>query len=151
SFFTYHALSQTRRIEAGLSTAWYYYRIDRYHNYYDDLGFPVAYSKEKMTAPDGNNYQKIDLAYVTDNSYFGMTAPMRGQRARYQVEKDVGAVDFFNVLLDYRHYFFNNPATFAFRFYHYGQYGSRSDTSLVSPIYLGYPWLMRAYEDLSFY
>ncbi len=151
SFFTYHALSQTRRIEAGLSTAWYYYRIDRYHNYYDDLGFPVAYSKEKMPAPDGNNYQKIDLAYVTDNSYFGMTAPMRGQRARYQVEKYFGAVDFFTGLLDYRHYFFINPATVAFRFYHYGRYGSGSETSLVSPIYLGYPWLIRGYENLSFY
>jgi len=151
SFFTYHALSQTRRIEAGLSTAWYYYRIDRYHNYYDDFGFPVAYSKEKMPAPDGNNYQKIDLAYVTDNSYFGMTAPMRGQRARYQVEKYFGAVNFFTGLLDYRQYFFINPATFAFRFYHYGRYGSGSETDLVSPIYLGYPWLIRGYENLSFY
>lgn len=151
SFFTYHALSQTRRIEAGLSTSWYYYRIDRYHNYYDDLGFPVAYSKEKMPAPDGSNYQKIDLAYVTDNSYFGMTAPMRGQRARYQVEKYFGAVDFFTGLLDYRQYYFINPLTMAFRFYHYGRYGSGSETNLVSPIYLGYPWLIRGYENLSFY
>jgi Tol biopolymer transport system component len=151
SFFTYHALSQTRRIEAGLSTSWYYYRIDRYHNYYDDLGFPVAYSKEKMPAPDGSNYQKIDLAYVTDNSYFGMTAPMRGQRARYQVEKYFGAVDFFTGLLDYRQYYFINPLTVAFRFYHYGRYGSGSETNLVSPIYLGYPWLIRGYENLSFY
>lgn len=151
SFFTYHALSQTRRIEAGLSTAWYYYRIDRYHNYYDDFGIPVAYSKEKMPAPDGNNYQKIDLAYVTDNSYFGMTAPMRGQRARYQVEKYFGVVDFFTGLLDYRQYFFINPATIAFRFYHYGRYGSGSETNLVSPVYLGYPWLIRGYENLSFY
>jgi len=151
SFFTYHALSQTRRIEAGLSTSWYYYRIDRYHNYYDDLGFPVAYSKEKMPAPDGSNYQKIDLAYVTDNSYFGMTAPMRGQRARYQVEKYFGAVDFFTGLVDYRKYWFINPVTMAFRFYHYGRYGKGSETDLVSPVYLGYPWLIRGYENLSFY
>lgn len=151
SFFTYHALSQTRRIEVGVSTAWYYYRMDRYHNYYDDLGFPVAYSKERMPAPDGGNYQKIDLAYVTDNSYFGMTAPMRGQRARYQIEKYFGTVNFITGLLDYRQYFFANPATVAFRFYHYGRYGSGSETGLVSPIYLGYPWLIRGYENLSFY
>ncbi|MFA5588219.1 MAG: hypothetical protein WC987_05565, partial [Mariniphaga sp.] len=151
SFFTYHALSQTRRIEAGASTAWYYYRIDRYHNYYDDFGFPVAYSKERMPAPDGGNYQKIDLAYVTDNSFFGMTAPMRGQRARYQIEKYFGAVNFLTGLLDYRQYLFVNPATFAFRFYHYGRYGGGSETDIVSPIYLGYPWLIRGYENLSFY
>jgi outer membrane protein assembly factor BamA len=151
SLFTYHPFSQTRRIEAGLSTAWYYYRIDRYHNYYDDFGLPVAYSKERMPAPDGNKYQKIDLAYVTDNSYFGMTAPVRGQRARYQIEKYFGAVNFFTGLLDYRKYFFVNPATFAFRFYHYGRYGSDSETDRVSPIYLGYPWLIRGYENISFY
>ncbi|HDR51272.1 MAG TPA: tolB protein precursor, partial [Mariniphaga anaerophila] len=138
SFFTYHALSQTRRIEAGASKAWYYYRIDRYHNYYDDFGFSVAYNKEKMPAPDGNNYQKIDMAYVTDNSYFGMTAPMRGHRARYQIEKYFGAVDFFTGLLDYRKYFFINPVTLAFRGYHYGRYGKGSETDIVSPIYLGY-------------
>lgn len=151
SFFTYHALSQTRRIEAGASKAWYYYRIDRYHNYYDDFGFSVAYNKEKMPAPDGNNYQKIDMAYVTDNSYFGMTAPMRGHRARYQIEKYFGAVDFFTGLLDYRKYFFINPVTLAFRGYHYGRYGKGSETDIVSPIYLGYPWLIRGYENLSFY
>jgi Tol biopolymer transport system component len=151
SFFTYRALSQTRRIEAGLSTSWYYYRIDRYHNYYDDFGLPVAYGKEKMPAPDGSNYQKIDLAYVTDNSYFGMTAPMRGQRARYQVEKYFGAVDFFTGLVDYRKYWFINPITMAFRFYHYGRYGKGSETNLVSPLYLGYSWLIRGYENLSFY
>jgi hypothetical protein len=151
SFFTYHAFSQTRRIEAGVSTAWYYYRIDRYHNYYDEFGFPVAYSKERMPAPDGNNYQKIDLAYVTDNSYFGMTSPMRGRRARYQLEKYFGAVEFFTGLLDYRQYSFINPVTLAFRFYHYGRYGKGSETDLISPIYLGYPWLIRGYENISFY
>ncbi len=151
SFFTYHALSQTRRFEAGVSTSWYYYRIDRYHNYYDDFGYPVAYSKERMPAPDGNNYQKIDLAYVTDNSYFGMTSPMRGQRTRYQLEKYFGAVNFFTGLVDYRQYSFINPVTLAFRFYHYGRYGKGSETDIVSPIYLGYPWLIRGYENLSFY
>jgi hypothetical protein len=151
SFFTWHALSQTRRIEGGASLSWYYYRIDRYHNYFDDLGFLIAAGKERRPAPEGNNYQKIDLAYVTDNSYFGMTSPMRGQRARYQIEKYFGAVDFFTGLADYRKYWFINPATVAFRFYHYGRYGKGSESNLVSPIYLGYPWLVRGYENVSFY
>src|SRR5690554_1340638 len=47
--------------------------------------------------------------------------------------------------------FFQEPTTFAFRFYHYGRYGGGSETDIVSPIYLGYPWLIRGYENLSFY
>ncbi|HZH72696.1 MAG TPA: hypothetical protein VFD91_09415, partial [Mariniphaga sp.] len=151
SLFTYHALSQTRRIEAGATAAWYYYRIDRYHSYYDDFWYPVAYSKERRPAPDGNSYQRVDMAYVTDNSFFGMTAPMRGSRSRYQIEKYFGAVNFFTGLIDYRQYFFMKPVTFAFRLYHYGRYGSGSETDLISPIYLGYPWLIRGYENTSFY
>lgn len=151
SFFTYHPFSQTRRIEAGASTAWYYYRIDRYHNYYDDFGYSIAYKRERMPAPKGNNYQRFDVAYVFDNSYFGMTAPVRGGRARYQIEKYFGAVNFYTAMLDYRKYFFMNPVTLAFRLYHYGRYGKDSETTVVSPVYLGYPWLIRGYENISFY
>jgi len=151
SLFSYYPLSQTRRLEAGVTASWYYYRIDRYHNYFDDFGFSLGGRRERRPAPDGNSYQKIDLAYVQDNSYFGMTSPMRGSRGRYQVEKYFGAVNFFTALADYRKYYFVNPFTFAFRLYHYGRYGSNSNTDAVSPIYLGYPWLVRGYEDISFY
>ena len=80
-----------------------------------------------------------------------MTAPMRGGRARYQIEKYFGAVQFFTGLIDYRQYYFMKPFTLAFRFYHYGRYGKSSETERVSQIYIGYPWLVRGYEDLSFY
>jgi len=151
SVFSYHAFSQTRRIEAGASAIWNYYRIDRYHNYFDDFGYYIGMKREKLDVPDGHSYQKIDLSYVMDNSYFGMTSPMRGQRARYQIEKYFGAVNFFTALVDYRKYHFINPVTLAFRLYHYGRYGKSSQSDLVYPIYLGYPWLIRGYENLSFY
>ncbi len=151
SLFSFYTLSQTRRLEAGASSSWYYYRIDRYHNYLDDFGYSIGMKKERRPAPDGNKFQKIDLAYVQDNSYFGMTSPMRGQRSRYQVEKYFGAVNFYTALLDYRKYFFTKPLSFAFRFYHYGRYGSSAESGVISPIYLGYPWLIRGYENLSYY
>jgi Tol biopolymer transport system component len=151
SLFTYRAFSQTRRIEAGLSSAWYYYRIERYNMYYDEYGSYIGYDKKKLSAPEGSNYQKIDIAFVQDNSYFGMTSPMRGGRARYQIEKYFGTVNFFTGLIDYRKYYFINPFTFAFRLYHYGRYGKSSESNLVYPIYIGYPWLVRGYEDISFY
>ena len=151
SFFTFHSLSQTRRIEAGASSSWYYYRIDRYNNYLDDWGYTIGMKKERMPVPDGNNYQKIDLAYVVDNSFSGMTSPLRGGRARYQIEKYFGAVNFFTGLIDYRHYYYLKPITLAFRLYHYGRYGSGSETNIVTPLYLGYPWLVRGYDNVSFY
>jgi len=151
ALFSFHTLSQTRRIEAGISSSWYYYRLDRYNNYLDDFGFSIGVKKERMPVPKGNNYQKIDLAYVHDNSFFGLTSPLRGQRSRYQIEKYFGAVGFFTGLADHRRYFNLRPFTLATRIYHYGRYGKDSETDLVLPIYLGYPWLVRGYENVSFY
>lgn len=151
SFFSYYPFSQTRRLEAGITASRYSFRIDRYHNYYDDFGMPVGFDREKMTAPKGDSYQKIDLAYVEDNSFYGMTSPMQGHRSRYSVEKYFGVIDFYTALLDYRKYVFLKPVSLAFRMYHYGRYGNGSETRMVSPIYVGYPWLVRGYENLNFY
>lgn len=151
SLFTFHSLSQTRRVEAGISSSWYYYRIDRYHNYFDDWGYTVGVKKERMPVPGGNNFQKIDIAYVVDNSFSGLTSPLRGRRARYQLEKYFGVVNFFTGLIDFRQYYYAKPASFAFRIYHYGRYGSGSETNIISPLYIGYPWLIRGYDNVSFY
>ena len=80
-----------------------------------------------------------------------MTAPMTGSRSRLQVEKYFGVVNFYTGLIDYRKYFFTKPVGFAFRAYHNGRYGRDSETREVYPYFLGYPWLIRGYEDISFY
>lgn len=151
SLFSFYPISQTRRFEAGASASWYYYRIDRYNYYYDLLGYPIGVKKEKQPAPKGNKYQVFDLAYVQDKSTFGMTAPMTGSRSRLQVEKYFGVVNFYTGLIDYRKYFFTKPVGFAFRAYHNGRYGRDSETQVVYPYFLGYPWLIRGYQDISFY
>jgi len=151
SVFSFYPFSQTRRLEAGASLAWYYFRIDRYHNYYFDNWLKVGEKKERMPAPDGFNLQQIDLAYVEDNSYFGMTAPMQGHRSRFQVEKYFGALNFYSALVDYRKYFYLRPVNLSIRLYHYGRYGSDSENNLIAPLYIGYPWLVRGYESKSFY
>ncbi|MBW6499915.1 MAG: hypothetical protein K0B05_00845 [Bacteroidales bacterium] len=151
SAFAFYPISQNRRIEAGATLSWYYYRIDRFNNYYLPNGLSLGGTREKLDAPKGNNYQQFSLAYVTDNSFFGMTSPLQGHRARYQVEKYFGVVDFYTALLDYRRYFFVKPFTLAFRTYHYGRYGGGAANNVVSPLYLGYPWLIRGYENISLY
>lgn len=147
SVFSYYPFSQTRRIEAGASLAWYSYRVDRYNNYYSENLYLIGQKKENMPAPDGFNLQKIDLAYVADNSYFGMTSPMQGHRFRLQVEKYFGALGFYTGLADYRKYFYLKPLNLSFRLYHYGRYGKDAETDRITPLFIGYPWLVRGYES----
>ena len=142
--------SQVRRIEATASASWYYYRIDRFNYYYLLNGYSIGGTREKMPAPDGNMYQQLSFAYVKDNSLFGMTAPMQGGRARFQVDKYFGATEIFTGLIDYRQYFYRKPVTFAFRLYNYGMYGKISEENILQPLYLGYPWLIRGYENASY-
>ncbi len=150
SLFAALPLSQTKRFEGTISSSWYYYRIDRYNNYYSLDGYAIGETREKVDAPSGSNYQQISVAYVEDNSYFGMTAPMQGHRARYQLEKYFGSADIFTALVDFRKYFYLKPLTLAFRTYNFGMFGSDAESGVLPPIYLGYPWLIRGYEDLSF-
>ncbi|MFO7852179.1 MAG: tolB protein precursor [Bacteroidota bacterium] len=150
SLFAYYPLSQTRRFEAGASFSWYYFRIDRFNNYYTDTGVRLFGTREKLPAPDGGNYQQVNVAYVEDNSYFGMTSPMQGHRSRFQLTKYFGEIKMYTALLDYRKYWFINPFGIAFRTYHYGRYGPGTRDEMLSPLYIGYPWLIRGYENLSF-
>ncbi len=150
SLFAFYPLSQTRRLEAGVSLSWYYYRWDRFNHYYSNTGFRLFETREKLPAPEGGNYQQVNIAYVEDNSFFGMTAPMEGHRSRLQITKYFGAVDMYTTLVDYRKYWYLRPLGIAFRAYHYGRYGGSGQNELLTPLYLGYPWLVRGYENVSF-
>ncbi len=150
SLFASYPLSQTRRFEASASSSWYYYRIDRLTYYYLLDGYYVGGKREKLDAPSGDNYQQVSFAYVGDNSYFGMTAPMQGSRSRFQIEKYFGSLDIYTTLIDYRQYFKLRPISLAFRLYNYGMYGKDAESGIIPPFYLGYPWLIRGYENISY-
>jgi len=150
SFFASYPLSQTRRFEAAASASWYYFRLDRYNNYYTMEGLGLGGTKEKLEAPGGVNFRQISFAYVEDNSFFGMTSPMTGHRMRYQLEKYLGAANLHTFLFDYRKYFFFKPVGLALKLYHFGRYGKDSENNLMSPLYLGNPWLLRGYENISY-
>ncbi|TVR38050.1 MAG: tolB protein precursor [Bacteroidia bacterium] len=143
--FASFPISTTRRIEAGASIAWYYFRIDAINNYYYQ-GFRVGEDRERLDAPDGFNLQRVNLAYVGDNSFFGMASPMAGFRYRLSGERMFGEINMYNVVADYRHYLRRHPFTFAFRGIHYGRYGKNADNSLFYPLYLGYPGFVRGYD-----
>lgn len=148
SLFAAYPLTQTRRFEASVSSSWYYYRIDRFNNYYTENGIPLGGDRKKLDSPGGESYQQMSLAYVTDNSYFGITAPMQGHRGRFQVEKYFGDANIFTTLVDYRKYFYVKPVTFAFRLYNYGMYGKGLNNGMLPQLYLASPWFIRGYENV---
>ncbi len=143
--FAYYPISTTRRIEVGGSLAWYYFRLDAINNYYHQ-GMMVGQDRERLDAPDGFSLQRVNLAYVGDNSYFGMASPMAGYRYRFSGERMFGEVNMYNVTADYRHYIQARPFTLAIRGIHYGRYGPEADNDLFYPHYLGYPGYVRGYD-----
>ncbi len=150
SLFVYYPFSMSRRLEVGGSMARYYYRIDRWNHYYEG-GFYRGESRERVDAPPGFNLARLNLAYVGDNSYFGLASPMRGYRYRIQGDKYFGRLEFYQLLTDYRQYYFQNPLSFAFRFYHAGRYGPTAENNLFYPMYLGFPGFVRGYSSSQFY
>jgi len=143
--------SKTQRIEFGISNAWYYQRMDVKNNYYDyNSDAYLGSDKKKLSSPAGYNLQIIDAAYVIDNSFFGMTAPMRGMRSRFGIEQYFGEFTFTTALIDLRKYWFIKPITIAARAMHYGRFGKRTNDERLNQLYLGYPWYMRGYEYQTF-
>lgn len=143
-------LSRTRRIEGGGYLTWYNYRVDVHSHLYIN-GWYQGYKREKGDAPPGFALQRANLAYVVDNSYFGIASPMDGSRQRFQVEKVFGAVDYWGTLADFRRYYYVKPFSFAFKGFYYGRHArDRSSLDFLYPLYLGYPWLIRGYDNSSF-
>lgn len=111
----------------------------------------LAEQTEQLPSPDALNLGQASAALVYDNSFFGATSPVLGQRYRLEVTPLFGSIQFSNVLADYRRYFM--PAQFytlAARVLHFGRYGADAESPLLSPLFLGYPNLVRGYDVSSF-
>jgi hypothetical protein len=88
-------------------------------------------------------------AFVHDTSVFGATSPILGQRGRLEVGPTVGTVSYTDVLADWRAYFMPvRPVTLALRALHFGRYGGGSSDPRFGSIYLGYPNLIRGYDNI---
>ncbi|ELR69593.1 tolB protein precursor [Fulvivirga imtechensis AK7] len=151
SGFLFYPISKTKRLEFQGSHAWYSNRLDRINNYYY-RGYRVGEKQEKdLPAPSGYTIQRVNAALVSDNSYFGLTAPLKGHRYRLQGEQFFGKLEIFTTLADYRKYVFVKPFAVAFRGYHYARYGRDANSDLLPPIFLGAPGVIRGYSTNTFY
>ena len=109
----------------------------------------AVYEDSTETTPlaQSLNLGTSSAAYVFDTSVFGATSPVQGQRYRFEASPTFGSINFTGLLADYRRYFMPAPFyTIAVRGMHYGRYGSGSQDTRISPLYVGYPWLVRGYD-----
>jgi hypothetical protein len=114
-------------------------------------GNTVLDQKEDLPAGDPLHLGVASAALVYDNSFFGATAPILGQRYRLEVSPTIGSLNYLGVLADYRHYFMPaRPFTVAARILHYGRYGSGGEDPRLQPLFLGYSGLVRGYRLGSF-
>jgi hypothetical protein len=113
------------------------------------LNSGAIYEDTTETTPLANtlNLGTSSAAFVFDSSVFGATSPVQGQRYRFEAAPTFGSINFTGLLADYRRYFMPAPFyTLAIRGMHYGRYGSGAEDVRISPLYVGYPWLVRGYD-----
>jgi Tol biopolymer transport system component len=106
-----------------------------------------------QTIPFGRplNLLSGSMALVYDNSVFGATSPITGQRYRVQASPTVGSLNFMGVTADARKYWMvKRPFTLAARVTHIGRYGRDAEDAVLNPLYMGYSSLMRGYDFNSF-
>jgi Tol biopolymer transport system component len=109
------------------------------------------------TAPEINdianapayNYLSPSIAYVSDNTLFGYTAPVIGRRYRFQVSPSIGNLKWVEGLADYRRYdpIIFNTITVATRLLSSVSVGRDEDTFLK---YIGRPEYVRGYDNANF-
>lgn len=114
-------------------------------------GQQVLEEKEDLPAPASLDLGVGSAALVYDNSFFGATSPILGQRYRLEVSPTVGALNYVAVLSDFRRYFMPaRPFTFATRLLHYGRYAKDGEDARLQPLFLGQGGLVRGYSYGSF-
>ena len=114
-------------------------------------GTDVSRERVDVPSPAGLHLGSASAALVYDNTLFGWTGPLMGQRYRFEVTPMLGTINFVTALADYRRYVMPlRPFTLAGRLMHYGQYGSGADDYRLGSPFLGYPGIIRGYDRNTF-
>jgi hypothetical protein len=161
SLFSYYPISKNQRLEGGLGYTHYGVSLEVDTIIYTPVGRLVKRDKNPPEEDEFDPFGVLNsyIAYVGDNSHFGLTSPLKGYRYRFQVKqyfqlnKDINFDDirFLSVSADYRKYFYTKPLGFGIRLLHYGRYNvDLADQTLVYPLYIGYNYFMRGYASGSF-
>ena len=98
----------------------------------------------------GLNFASPTVAFVSDNTLFGVVGPIMGRRMRFSAAPALGNVHWVDYLVDYRRYdpIIFNTLTLATRLY--GDFTVGHDENLF-PKYVGTPDFVRGYDRSSLY
>lgn len=114
---------------------------------YTTDGRPISELVYDLPVRDPIHLGQAAAALVYDNSLFGLTSPMAGQRYRFEGGANIGTLDFYTGLADYRKYWMvHRPFTVAWRLLHFGRWGPDADNDIMTPLYLGYEGIIRGYD-----
>ncbi len=101
--------------------------------------------------PAALNLGAATTALVYDNTFFGYTGPVAGQRYRLEVAPVFGSINYVGALGDLRRYLRPlAPYTLAARVLHFGRYGDGGEDRRLLPLFLGYQQIIRGYDPGSF-
>ena len=162
-----YPFSRTNRIEVSSGLRQITGKTDvttRLYDYYS--GQQLSQDTTRLSTFPTLNLGIASSAYVHDTSIFGATSPIRGSRYRLEYDQtyDLGkrssttlsggtadSLTYGSVLADYRTYVMPvRPFTVALRGLYYGRYGAGADSTLLTPVFIGYPDLVRGYDYGSF-
>jgi outer membrane protein assembly factor BamA len=116
-----------------------------------NTGQQISHNTETVSTFPTLNLGITSAALVRDTSIFGVTSPIRGTRARLQVDQTAGTLTYTAALADYRRYVMPvRPFTIAFRGMYYGRFGRSAEDPLLTPVFIGYADLIRGYDYNSF-
>jgi hypothetical protein len=116
-----------------------------------NTGTQLTEDRETLSSFPTLNLGLVSSALVYDTSIFGVTSPIRGSRYRLQLDQTTGDITYGSALADFRTYMMPvRPFTFALRGMYYGRFGRNAESSLLTPMFIGYPELIRGYDYGSF-
>lgn len=158
SGLTQYAFSRTMRVEANIGFTHYGLRADEYNRYFAAIpdggggyfaGPYLGEDRERIETAPGFGLYSAGVAWVGDNSSFGLTSPLQGYRYRVGIDQFTGDYNYRTLLIDARKYFWFDKFNISVRGLHYGRYGSDADARPLGSIYVIDPTLVRGYNNVS--
>lgn len=147
-----YPFSRATRIEFNGSVQRIGFSRERETLYFDGLtGDFLNRETEDLGGFPALKLARTSAAIVRDQTAFGAVSPILGQRFRFEVAPTFGDLRMTTASLDFRQYVMPvRPVTFAVRALHVGRYGAGGEDPRLSPLFLGYPSLVRGYDASSF-
>lgn len=158
--FAHYPFSKNLRLEAGIQMNYRSFRNDLYTNYLQYDGFnayQIFRDRERIPTDDRiqfDNYfslvkgwnQSSNIALVGDNSFFGLTSPLKGYRYRIGAEQFSGTDNYYSALADGRYYWWLKPFSFAVRGFAYSRW--ERNVNSVYPFFIGQMGFVRGYGSI---